>query len=161
PSEAELALLAPWREQLPATVFGPAFRPPRTDGEHGLRGNLRRAQALLREAGWTWRDGALRNARGEPMVLEYLDSNEGGSRVVAPWARNLEKLGVQLRFRPVDFALYQQRLRSFDFDIITINFSGSNNPGAEYLDLFGSEAARIQDSGNFAGVSSPAVDELI
>lgn len=161
PSEAELALLGPWRAQLPAAVFGPAFRPPRTDGEHGLRGNLRRAQALLREAGWTWRDGALRNARGEPMVLEYLDSNEGGSRVVAPWARNLEKLGVQLRFRPVDFALYQQRLRSFDFDIITINFSGSNNPGAEYMDLFGSEAARTQDSGNFAGVSSPAVDELI
>lgn len=161
PAEAELALLESWRSLLPEAVFGPAFRPPRTDGEHGLRGNLRRAQALLREAGWSWRDGALRNAQGTPLVLEYLDSNEGGSRVVAPWARNLEKLGVQLRFRPVDFALYQQRLRSFDFDIITINFSGSHNPGSEYMDLFGSEAARTQDSGNFAGVSSPAVDELI
>lgn len=161
PSEAELALLKPWRDQLPATVFGAAYTPPRTDGEDGLRGNLRRAQALLREAGWTWREGALRNAQGQPLVLEYLDSNEGGSRVVTPWTRNLEKLGVQLRFRPVDFALYQQRLRSFDFDIITLNFSGTHNPGSEYMDLFGSEAARTEDSGNFAGVSHPAVDRLI
>lgn len=81
--------------------------------------------------------------------------------MVTPWTRNLEKLGVQLRFRPVDFALYQQRLRSFDFDIITLNFSGTHNPGSEYMDLFGSEAARTEDSGNFAGVSHPAVDRLI
>jgi microcin C transport system substrate-binding protein len=161
PSPAERALLDPWRGQLPPAVFGPAYEPPRTDGPHGLRNNLRRAQALLREAGWVWRDGALRNARGEPMVLEYLDSSEGGARVVTPWARNLEKLGIQLRFRPVDFALYQQRLRNFDFDIISINFGGTHNPGSEYLDLFGSEAARTPDSGNFAGVSHPAVDALI
>jgi microcin C transport system substrate-binding protein len=81
--------------------------------------------------------------------------------VVTPWARNLEKLGVALRFRPVDFALYQQRLRTFDFDVISIAFQGTHNPGAEYADLFGSEAARTEDSGNLAGVSSPAVDALI
>lgn len=161
PSPAELSLLDPWRTQLPAAVFGPAYAAPRTDGDSSLRANLRRAQALLQEAGWRWRDGALRNGRGEPLVLEYLDSNETGARVVTPWARNLEKIGVQLRFRPVDFALYQQRLRSFDFDVISLAFGGTHNPGAEFADLFGSAAAGIDDSGNFAGVRHPAVDDLI
>lgn len=161
PSPAELALLEPWRGKLPAAVFGPAYVPPRTDGDQSLRQNLRQAQALLREAGWTVRDGALRNAQGKPFVLEYLDSAEVGARVVAPWTRNLEKLGVQLRFRPVDFALYQQRLRTFDFDIISLAYGGSSTPGAEYADLFGSQAARTEDSGNHTGLANPAVDALI
>lgn len=161
PGPDELALLAPWRGQLPAAVWGPAYTPPRTDGEQSLRQNLRRAQALLREAGWTVQNGALRNAQGQALVLEYLDSNEAGARVVTPWARNLTKLGIELRFRPVDFALYQQRLRTFDFDIISLAFQGTHNPGSEYADLFGSQAARTEDSGNFTGVALPAVDDLI
>jgi microcin C transport system substrate-binding protein len=161
PGPAELALLEPWGTQLPTAVFGPMYTPPRTDGEGSLRINLRRAQALLREAGWTVQNGKLRNAQGQPMVLEYLDSSESGVRVVSPWMRNLEKLGIELRFRPVDFALYQQRLRGFDFDIISIAYGGTNNPGSEYTDLFGSESAKTADSGNFAGVASPAVDELL
>jgi len=161
PQGAERALLERWRADLPSAVLGPAYRAPRTDAEATLRDNLRRAQALLREAGWTVRDGALRNAEGRALELEYLDSQEGGVRVVTPWARNLEKLGVRLRFRPVDFALYQQRLRTFDFDIISLAFGGTHHPGAEFADLFGSQAAVTEDSGNFAGVRSPAVDALL
>jgi microcin C transport system substrate-binding protein len=161
PSSAELALLEPWRTQLPATVFGPAYQAPRTDGQDSLRGNLRQAQALLREAGWTVQGGVLRNAQGQALELEYLDSNEAGARVVTPWARNLEKLGIQLRFRPVDFALYQQRLRTFNFDITSLAYGGTHNPGPEYADLFGSKAADTEDSGNMAGVKSPGVDAII
>jgi microcin C transport system substrate-binding protein len=161
PSSAELALLEPWRAQLPATVFGQDYQAPRTDGQYSLRGNLRRAQALLREAGWTVQAGVLRNAQGQALELEYLDSNEAGARVVTPWARNLEKLGIQLRFRPVDFALYQQRLRTFNFDITSLAYGGTHNPGPEYADLFGSKAADTEDSGNMAGVKSPAVDAII
>ena len=160
PSADELKLLEPWRKEVPPAVFGPMYTPPRTDGETTLRDNLRRAQALLREAGWTVQDGKLRNQQGELFTLEYLDSNEAGARVVTPWVRNLTKLGIDLRFRPVDFALYQQRLRTFDYDIVSLAFQGTHNPGAEYADLFGSEAAKTEDSGNFAGVSSPAVDAL-
>ncbi|MEZ5663094.1 MAG: extracellular solute-binding protein [Burkholderiaceae bacterium] len=161
PSAGEMALLEPWRDQLPPAVFGPMYTPARTDRDQTLRDNLRRAQALLRSAGWTVQDGRLRNRQGEPMVMEYLDSNEVGARVVTPWARNLEKLGIELRFRPVDFALYQQRLRNFDYDIISLAFGGTHTPGAEYADLFGSAAARTEDSGNYAGVRSPAVDAVI
>lgn len=161
PSPEELALLERWRSQVPDAVFGPMTVPPRTDGGQSLRGNLLKAKQLLADAGWTYRDGALRNAQGQAMELEYLDSNEGGARVVTPWIRNLEKLGITLRFRPVDFALYQQRLQKFEFDITSMAFGGTHNPGQEYADLFGSKAADTEDSGNFAGVRSAAVDALI
>ena len=119
------------------------------------------ARALLQQAGWTVQGGVLRNAQGQALELEYLDSNEGGLRVVAPWQRNLEKLGIRLRYRAVDFALYQQRLQKFDFDITSIAYQGTNNPGQELADLFGSQAADQEDSGNFPGVKNPAVDALI
>ncbi len=161
PTPEELTLLQRWRSQLPDTVFGPMALPPRTDGDHSLRDNLLQAKRLLNEAGWTYRDGALRNPAGIPLTLEYLDSNEGSVRTVSPWIRNLEKLGITLRFRPVDFALYQQRLQKFEFDITSVNFPGTHNPGQEYADMFGSKAADTEDSGNFAGIRSPAVDALI
>ena len=161
PGPEELALLTPWRSQVPEAVFGPMYRPPRTDGDHSLRGNLRRARDLLAEAGWTIQDGVLRNAQGQPFIIEYLDSNEAGARVVTPWARNLEKIGIELKYRAVDFALYQQRLQRFEFDISSIAYGGTHSPGQQYADLFGSKAAATEDSGNLAGVASPAVDELI
>jgi microcin C transport system substrate-binding protein len=161
PSAEELALLEPWRGKVPDTVFGPMTVPPRTDGDSSLRANLRRARTLLEEAGWKVRDGALRNAQGQPMVLEYLDSREGGVRTVAPWIRNLEKLGIRLNFRSVDYALYQQRVDRFEYEIISIAFPGTNNPGQEYLEVFGSKAADTPSSGNFAGVKSLAVDALV
>ena len=74
---------------------------------------------------------------------------------------NLEKLGIELNHRVVDFALYQQRLNKFEFDITSLAYAGTNNPGQEFADLFGSKAAVTEDSGNLAGVSSPAVDAII
>lgn len=161
PSPDELAMLEPVRASVPPAAFGPMVVPPRTDGGSSLRANLRLAQALFRDAGWEVRDGKLRNAKGEAFVVEYLDSNEGGARTVTPWARNLEKIGVQLVFRPVDFALYQQRLQKFEFDITSLAYQGTHSPGQEYADIFGSKAADIEDSGNLSGVKSPAIDSLI
>jgi len=161
PDAAELALLSPWRASLPAQVFGPMTVPPRTDAPSSLRANLRQAQALLKAAGWEVQGGVLRNAQGQAFEIEYLDSNEGSARVVTPWARNLEKLGITLKFRPVDFALYQQRLQKFEFDITSLAYGGTHNPGQEYADLFGSKAADQEDSGNMSGIKNPAVDALI
>jgi microcin C transport system substrate-binding protein len=160
-SPQELALLEPWRTSLPAEVFGPMTVPPRTDGTSSLRNNLRQAQALLKAAGWEVRDGQLRNAQGTAFEIEFLDSNEGSARVVTPWARNLEKLGIVLNFRPVDFALYQQRLQKFEFDMTSLAYGGTHNPGQEYADMFGTKAADQEDSGNASGTKSLAVDDLI
>jgi microcin C transport system substrate-binding protein len=161
PSPEELALLEPWRGKVPDAVFGPAYEAPRTDPPHSLRDNLRQARELLKQAGWEVRDGALRNPKGEPLVLEYLDSQEGGARTVTPWMRNLEKLGITLNFRTVDFALYQQRFQKKEFEIISLAYPGTATPGQDYVDLFGSKSADIEDSGNLTGIKSPAVDELL
>ena len=161
PASDELAFLSPWRKDIPAAAFGPMTIPPRTDGDSSLRANLRRAQALLKEAGWNVADGVLKNAQGQALEIEYLDSNEAGARVVTPWARNLEKLGIKLNYRPVDFALYQQRLQKFEFDITSMAYQGTHSPGQEFADMFGSKAADQEDSGNHSGLQNPAVDALI
>ena len=161
PSEAELALLKPYAGSLPPATLGAMAEPPRTDGPDGLRGNLRRAQKLLADAGWTVKDGALRNARGEPMVIEYLDSGESGVKIVSSWMRNLEKLGITLKVRNVDYALYQQRMDKYDFDIVTLNVPGTHNPGQEYAELFGSAAADVEGGSNYVGLKSKAVDTII
>jgi len=161
PSPEELALMEPLRKHIPPAAFGPMTTPPRTDGDQTLRDNLRRAQALFKEAGWEVRDGALRNAKGEPFVFEYLESGEGRMATTAPWIRNLQKLGVQMNFRAVDFALYQQRMDKFDFDMISLAYQGTHNPGQEFADMFGSKAAGVEGSGNYPGLQNPAVDALI
>ena len=153
--------MEPLRKHIPAAAFGPMTTPPRTDGDQTLRDNLRRAQALFKEAGWEVRDGALRNAKGEPFVFEYLESGEGRMATTAPWIRNLQKLGVQMNFRAVDFALYQQRMDKFDFDMISLAYQGTHNPGQEFADMFGSKAAGVEGSGNYPGLQNPAVDALI
>jgi microcin C transport system substrate-binding protein len=160
PSPEELKLMEPWRGQIPEAAFGPMTVPPNSDGQDRLRENLRRALKLLAEAGWTVQDGQLKNAKGERMVIELLDSSEGGSRTHSPLIRNLAKLGIELKMRIVDFSLYQQRLQSFDYDMIIIAFQGTHNPGQEYVDIFGSKAADTEGSGNYAGVKSPAVDAI-
>ena len=162
PSARETALMEPFRPMLPPETFGNMAVPPRTDGDNSLRANLRRARALLKEAGWELRDGALRNAKGEAFTIELLDSTEGKSETTtASWKRSLEKLGIELKYRTVDFALNEERMRTFKFEMTGVSFPGTHFPGSEYADLLGSKAADTQDSGNLAGIKSPAVDALI
>lgn len=161
PTAEEVALLKPFEASLPPGTLGPLSEPPRTDTEGGLRANLRRAQRLLAEAGWTVQNGALRNAQGEAMELEYLDSGESGVKLVSSWTRNLQKLGITLNVRSVDYALYQQRMDKYDFDIVTLNVPGTHNPGQEYAELFGSAAADQEGGSNYVGLKSRAVDTII
>ncbi len=162
PSAAEVALLEPHRATLPASVFGPMAVPPRTDGPGGLRANLLKARALLAEAGWTYRDGALRNAKGEALTIEFLDSSEArGVTTTAAWKRALAQLGIDFQVREVDFALWQERLESNKFEMVGISLPGTHFPGADYADLFGSKAADVPGSGNYAGIKHPAIDALV
>jgi peptide/nickel transport system substrate-binding protein/microcin C transport system substrate-binding protein len=162
PSAGELALLEPLRAQIPPRVFGPAFKMPRTNtGPNALRQNLRRARDLLAEAGWkVGADGKLRNAAGEALELEFMEPNQTGR--VIDWQRNLEKLGVTLKERLVDFSLFRRRLETFDFDIVVIVNQDFTLPRAsDMANLFGSKAADVHGSSNWRGVKSPAVDRLI
>jgi microcin C transport system substrate-binding protein len=162
PSPKELALLEPYRASLPPEAFGTMAVPPRTDPPNSLRANLLKARELLAQAGWVYKDGALRNAKGEPFTIEFLDSTEArGATTTAAWRRALEKLGIALQLREVDFALWQQRVESNKFEMVGISFPGTHFPGSDYADLFGSKAADIPGSGNYGGIKSPAIDALV
>jgi microcin C transport system substrate-binding protein len=162
PEGDELKLLDSLRAKLPPEVFDqPVPQPPSTAAPRSLRENLREAKALLTAAGWSVRDGALRNAAGEAFTMEFLDNSGSMSRVVSPYQQNLAKLGIQATTKVIDFALLQKRMDAFDFDVISNRLVGSESPGSELLDRYSSRAADTEGSSNFIGVRSPAVDALI
>ena len=93
--------------------------------------------------------------------IEFLDNSGGMGRVVTPFAKNLEKLGMQVNYKVIDFALLQKRMDVFDFDVISNRTVGSEAPGTELLERFGSRSADVEGSGNVMGLKSPAVDVLL
>ncbi|MDO8298976.1 extracellular solute-binding protein [Lacisediminimonas sp.] len=161
PGAAELSLLGPLRSQLDPAVFGPAPIPPATEPPASLRANLLKARELFRQAGWEYRDGALRNASGEVYSFEILDDQSALSRVISVYVRNLRKLGVQVTQRTADYALVQKRMEEFDYDMTTQRLADVTSPGNEMFDIFGSEAADIKGSNNVWGLKDPAVDKLV
>jgi microcin C transport system substrate-binding protein len=161
PSDDELKLLEPLRDKLDPAVFGPAPLPPRTDPPMSLRANLIQAKNLLKEAGWEYRDSALRNASNEPFTFEILDDQSALSRVISVYVRNLQKLGFQVKQRTADYALVQKRMEEFDFDMTSIRFPDFTSPGNEMFDMFGSKAADIKGSDNAWGLKDPVVDKLV
>lgn len=164
PTPGELALLEPWRAQLDPAVFGPPPKQPDTDPPGSLRANLLKARELLQQAGWTYRDGALRNAKGEPFQFEILDDSGSAAQmepIVATFIRNLQKLGITATFRVSDYAVYQKRLDAFDFDVTTIRMPDVQVPGSEQIQRFGSKAADTTGSDNMIGLKSPVVDAVL
>lgn len=161
PTPAELKLLEPLRAKLDPAVFGPAPLPPSTDPPSSLRANLLKARELLKQAGWEYRDGALRNAKGEPFRIEVIDDQGAMSRIISVYVRNLQRLGVEVNQRTADYALIQRRMDEFDFDMTSINFGPFTSPGNELFDRFGSAAADEKGSSNIWGLKDPAVDKLV
>ncbi|HWH84522.1 MAG TPA: extracellular solute-binding protein [Burkholderiaceae bacterium] len=165
PSPGELKLLEPFRAELPKEVFGPPYLAPRNDtDENALRRNLLKARSLLEQAGWKLAaDGKLRNAKGEPFTFEYLSATgQNTDPRMNPWRRNLDKLGITLPDRKVDYALFSQRLTDFNFDMVTIVEPAFTLPQvSDYTDLYGSKAADEKGSGNLRGVKSKAADHAL
>ncbi len=162
PGGAELALLEPFRDKLPPEVFTKTYAPPESDGTGNIRANLRIALKLLRQAGWTIEDKKLVDPRsGVALEIEFLLVSPAFERVIAPFVRNLKRLGVTARIRTVDPAQYQNRLRDFDFDMVAAGFGQSESPGNEQRDYWSSEAAGREGSRNIIGIEDPVLDALI
>ena len=161
PKPDELALLEPLRDKLKPEVFGAVPVGASTAPPSSLRDNLRQAQELLKDAGWNYKDGALRNAQGEAFVMEFLNDQPSLIRVVGPFQKALEKLGITLVYRVVDFSLSKQKMDAFDFELTTARLPGSTAPGGELIERFGSEAAKTPGSSNIWGIADPAVDALL
>ena len=162
PEGEELAILEPFREQLPGALFEQPFEVPKTDGSGNIRANLRAATRLLREAGWTLSEGVLTHEQsGARMTFEFLLRDPLVERVVLAYVRNLERLGIEASVRVVDTAQYQKRLHEFDFDVTTLVLAQSLSPGNEQREYWGSTQAEVQGSRNYAGIRNPVVDALI
>jgi len=161
PSPEELALLEPFRDRLPAAVFGEPVSPPVTDGSGNNRVQLRQATKLLADAGWTQTPQGLRNAAGQPFSIEILIDSPSFERIVAPYVKILKSIGIDASMRMVDAAQYERRLKDFDFDLTTQRYALRLTPGIELKNFWGSAAAATSGSFNLAGIADPVLDQLI
>lgn len=161
PSKAELALLEPFRKQLPAEVFTQAFEPAHTQGDGRPRANLRQAQQLLQQAGYTLKGNQLYTPDGKAVTFEFLLYQPAFERVVLPFIRNLASLGIKVTPRRVDQPQYIDRLRHFNYDMIVASFPESATPGNEQRNYWTGAAAARAGSQNYIGIKSPVVDSLV
>jgi microcin C transport system substrate-binding protein len=161
PAPQELALLEPYRSELPSAVFGEAYVPPKSDGSGQDRTLLRRAADLLAQAGCTRKNTALLLPDGTPFEIEFLDFEGSLQPHTAPFIKNLKLLGIEARYRIVDAAQYKRRTDDFDYDIVTSRFGLGLTPGEGMRSTFGSEAAKLPGSRNVSGIANKVVDALI
>jgi len=162
PSKAELALLDPLKANLPASVLTePAFVPQVSKPRQIDRMVLRKAGALLDQAGWKVVNGIRRNAKGKVLSVEFLNDSPLFERIVNPYIENLKRLGVAASLNNVDNAQQTEREKTFDFDIVVRRYVMSLTPGAELRNYFSSATAMVHGSSNIAGLANPAIDSLI
>ena len=162
PSDAELALLEPIADLLPAGVIdGEAVMAPVSGNRTLDRKNLRKASALLDEAGWTvGDDGLRRNAAGETLTIEIIEDSPTFDRVHLPFIDNLKAAGIDAIYSRIDPAQMTDRSRNYDFDMMVDQFPMSLEPSSGLKQYFGSETAD-QSVFNLMGLKSEAVDTLI
>jgi microcin C transport system substrate-binding protein len=162
PQGEELKILEKFRGRLPDAVFTTEYDPPKYDGSGNIRDGLRAALKLLKEAGWTFKDEKLVNDEtGQPFEFEILLVQPEFERIVLPFKKNLERMGINARVRTIDPAQYQKRMETFDYDMTVVGFGESLSPGNEQREFWGSQAADEQGSGNLLGIKNTLIDELI
>ena len=160
PSDAELKLLNPWRDQIPSEVFTETFTPPKTDGSGNARENLLQAKEILQEEGWIIKNDKL-TKDGQEFKFEFLIVSPSDEKIALAYQSNLKKLGITMEVRTVDSSQYQARLLNYDFDMIKRYWGVSLSPGNEQQFYWGSEVGQKDGSRNYPGINSPAVDALI
>ena len=161
PDAAELEILEPIRHLLPPRVFTEVYRAPQTDGDGNIRTQLREGLRLLHDAGWRLEQGVLRNEQGQPFRFEILIIQRDLERLINPFIRNLERMGIQANIRVVDISQYINRLREFDFDMIITSYGQSNSPGNEQREYWHSSSAERPGSRNLIGIRNAGVDHLV
>jgi microcin C transport system substrate-binding protein len=161
PGAEEIALLEPFRDKLPAEVFGEPYLPPVSDGSGQDRAQLRKAAQLLKDAGCVITDGKRVLPNGERIAIEFLIDEPSFEPHHAPFIKNLGTLGIDATVRIVDPVQYRARRDGFDFDITIDRFGFSATPGDSLRTFFSSQAAALKGSNNLAGIAEPAIDALI
>src|SRR6202044_361668 len=157
----ELQILEAVRDRVPAEVFTTPYTNPVGGNPEAVRTNLRESARLLKEAGFEVRERKLVDATGKPVTVEILVQDPSSERIALFYKPSLERIGVTASIRVVDDAQYENRLRSFDFDMIIDLCGESLSPGNEQREYWGSQTADQPGSKNTIGIKNPAVDALI
>ena len=162
PAGRELELLESVRDEVPPEVFTKSYTNPVSGNPEAVRNNLREALRLFKEAGYEVRDQQLVNAKtGQPYAIEFLAEDPGFQRVFLFYKPSLDRLGVATTVRTVDATQYENRLRSWDFDIVTAAWPAPLTPGNELRGYWGSQTAEEPGSYNLIGIKNPSVDAMI
>jgi microcin C transport system substrate-binding protein len=161
PTPEELALLEPFRGKVDEDVFGEPFVPPVSDGSGQDRALLRKASALLQEAGFTVKNGKRVLPNGEPIVVEFLLDEPSFQPHHMPFVKNLGVLGIEATVRMVDAVQFKKREDDFDFDLIVQRQSYSSTPGDSLRAYLSSQSANVKGTPNLAGIADPVIDALI
>ena len=161
PEGREKEILESVRAEIPAEVFTEEFKLPVFDAPQKTREYLREAIKLFGEAGWTPKDGKLKNAAGQTFAIEFLGKDQTDERIFNPYISNLRRVGIDASIRIVDTAQYQARINDFDYDVISTIIAQTYSPGNEQRDFWGTKAADFKGSRNYAGIKNPAIDKLI
>jgi microcin C transport system substrate-binding protein len=162
PQGRELEILETVRDKLPGELFTHPYTNPVGGNPEAVRNNLREAIRLLKEAGYEIRDRKLVNVKtGELFTAEILVDDPAVERIALFYKPSLERLGMTVTVRTVDDAQYQNRLRSFDFDVVMPVWGQSLSPGNEQREFWGSQSADTPGAENYVGIKNPAVDAMI
>jgi len=162
PQGKELEILEPLRAEVPSEVFTTAYTNPVGGSPEAVRDNLREAMRLLKDAGYEVRDRKLVDVKtGTQLAIELLSQDPSFERVMLFYKPSLERLGIAVSVRTIDPTQYENRLREWDFDVVTASWPESLSPGNEQREFWGSKAADIAGSRNIVGIKNPAIDKLI
>ena len=162
PQGRELEILDTVRAEVPAEVFTTAYTNPVGGSPEAVRENLREALRLLKEAGYEVRDRKLIDSKtGAQFALELLGEDPSFERVMLFLKPSLERLGIAVSVRTIDPTQYENRLRSWDFDVVVASWPESLSPGNEQREFWGSQSADMAGSRNIIGIKNPAIDKLI
>ncbi len=165
PQGKEKDILQSLKNNIPEAALNSSYTPPDNSTNELQRANLRRAVALLKDAGYDFVDGKMTNLKnGRPLEIEVLSNAANGSsftRVMLPFIENLRKIGIKMTFRNLEVNIFKNRLDNFEFEMAILSFRLSNLPGNEQRELWGSASADIKGSYNMLGIKDKAVDSII
>ena len=162
PKDLELEYLKPHKSNLDKLIFSEPFKLPITSGTGNLRKQFREAKMLLEMSGWKIVNNKLYNKKiNKILEFEILLRQPSLERVLLPFTKNLERLGINAKIRTIDTSQYIQRTNIYDYDMIVTTYGQSFSPGNEQRNYWGSSVANKPGSRNYAGIKNPVIDDLI
>ncbi len=157
PKGQELALLEKYKKYLPPQVFGDPWQAPSGD----MRAREAKAMALLKEAGWVYKNEMLVNAKtGQPFSFQIMIADPSDEKIALAYERDLARIGITAHVRKVDAVQFTGRLNDYDYDMVIWRWINSLSPGNEQVAYWSTAAAKMRGGRNYAGIENPAIDAL-